>query len=79
MPFSTMSFWPLFLISAAAIAVGLIVTAVGYPQWGGGIAGGAAFFAAVGIGKRSGLGLTRGVPPPQMVDPDRTPPMRRGA
>lgn len=79
MPFSATSARHPFLISGAVIAVGLIVAAAGYPQWGGGVAGGAAFVVAVALGKRSGPGLTRGVPPAQMADPERTPPMHRGA
>jgi hypothetical protein len=79
MPFPTLSPWPPLLIALAGIAVGLIAAAAGYPQWGGGVSGAVAFVAMVALGQRGGPGLTRADPPPQIVDPDRIPPMRRGA
>ena len=72
--------WPPLLgIGLMALILGLVLTAANYPQWGGGLAGGAAFLLAAAAGQRFGAHLTRGDPPPQIVDPDRTPPMQRGA
>jgi hypothetical protein len=72
--------WPqLLVIGLIATLLGLVLAAVNYPQWGGGLAGGAAFLMAAAAGQRFGPGLTRGDPPPQIVDPGRTPPMQRGA
>jgi hypothetical protein len=70
---------PLLVIGLILIILGLVLAAVNYPQWGGGLAGGATFLLAAAAGQRFGSRLTRGAPPPQIVDPCRTPPMRRGA
>jgi hypothetical protein len=74
-------FWLLPLpIALVLILVGVVLVAVGHPQWGGGLAGAAAFMLAATFGQQLWPGgRARGAPPPQMVDPGRTPPMRRGA
>jgi hypothetical protein len=70
---------PLLVIGLIAMILGVVLAAVNYPQWGGGLAGGAAFLLAAAAGQRLGPYVTRGDPPPQIVDPGRTPPMQRGA
>jgi hypothetical protein len=67
------------LIGVAILVVGFIVAVMGYPQGGGGLSGAAVFIAALALAQRADLHVTRGSPPPQFVDPTRTPPMQRGA
>lgn len=77
--FRTASPWQPLLIGGAVFVVGLIVAVMGFPQGGGGLSGAAVFIASLALAQRADLHVTRGDPPPQFVDPPRTPPLQRGA
>lgn len=79
MPLSRTSSWLLLLIGIAGTAIGLIIAAVGIPQWGGGIAGATAFLASVALGRYADLARVREGPPAQMGDSSHPPSMPRGA
>jgi hypothetical protein len=50
---ATFGRWPLLLrFGSLAVVVGLVLAAVGTPQIGGGVAGGAAFLIALAFGHR---------------------------
>lgn len=79
MPLSRTSSWLLLLIGVTGTAVGLIVAAVGDPQWGGGIAGATAFLASVALGRYGASARAHEGPPAQMEDPSHPPSMPRDA
>jgi hypothetical protein len=79
MVFRTASPWQPWLIGLAIFMVGLIIAVMGYAQGGGGLSGAAVFIATLASAQRADLHVTRGDPPPQFVDPTRTPPLQRGA
>jgi hypothetical protein len=70
MVFRTASPWQPLLIGVAVFVVGLW-RSWGFPR--------AAVFIATLAFQRADLHVTRGDPPPQFVDPPRTPPLQRGA